>query len=282
MTILLTGGTGKTSTPLANLLRDSKIPFLLTSRRDVAEPHFVRFDWTDPSTFGNPFSKADNITAIYLVGPEIADPFIPMNEFVEFAVKEHGVKRFVLMAGSDGPGEGNQVGKVWQKLLDLGVEYCVLHGNWFMDNMSENFHTRFLTSIKEEKKIYTAAGDAKLAFISALDIARVAFRGLIDEKPHNTDYWVDGPELLSYDQVAEKLTRCLGAKVQHVKLNQDDRAKQMMGLGTPEPFARFLAGLEARFAGMPERPPSKDVEKVTGQQPQSFDSFAEEHKAIWL
>lgn len=36
MAILLTGGTGKTSTRLAKLLQDAKIPFLLTSRKGQA------------------------------------------------------------------------------------------------------------------------------------------------------------------------------------------------------------------------------------------------------
>ena len=36
MAILLTGGTGKTSTHLAKLLQDANIPFLLTSRKGQA------------------------------------------------------------------------------------------------------------------------------------------------------------------------------------------------------------------------------------------------------
>jgi len=134
MSILLTGGTGKTSSRIASFLEDAKVPFILTSRRSQTEPHFVRFDWGDSSTYRNPFQhdKGRSITAVYLVAPETHEPFVPMNEFIELAVKEYGVKRFVLMAGSDGPGEGQHVGKVWQKLLDLKVEYCVLRPNWFM------------------------------------------------------------------------------------------------------------------------------------------------------
>ncbi|KAK1234878.1 hypothetical protein PQX77_001972 [Marasmius sp. AFHP31] len=283
MTILLTGGTGKTSSRIAKLLEDAKVPVLLTSRRPRTEPNFVKFDWSDSSTYKNPFQheQGRNITAIYLVAPETQDPFVPMNEFIELAVKEHGVKRFVLMGGSDGPGEGHHVGKVWQKLLDLKVEYCVLRPNWFMDNLAEDFVAQFLPTIKNERKIYTATGDAKLAFISAIDIARVAFHGLVDEKPHNTDYRIDGPEALTYDEIAEKLTTCLGVKIEHVKLSEEDRVKKMIEMGSPEMYAGFLAAIEARFARMGELPISKDVEKVTGQPPQTFDSFAREHKDVW-
>ena len=47
----------------------------------------------------------------------------------------------------------------------------------------------------------TATGNGKVPFVSANDIAAVAFRALIDEKPHNTDHLILGSDLLSYDDV---------------------------------------------------------------------------------
>ncbi|KAJ8081370.1 hypothetical protein PM082_007206 [Marasmius tenuissimus] len=97
-----------------------------------------------------------------------------------------------------------------------------------------------------ERKIYTATRDARIAFISATDIARVAFRGLVDEEPHNTDYRIEGPEALTYDEIADKLTHCLGVKIEHVKLSEEDRVRKMVELGSTVPSARFIAALEAR------------------------------------
>jgi len=59
-----------------------------------------------------------------------------------------------------------------------------------------------LHSIRDRNHIVTATGEGKLPFVSADDIATVAFRALTDEKPHNTDYLILGPELLSYDNVS--------------------------------------------------------------------------------
>lgn len=56
-------------------------------------------------------------------------------------------------------------------------------------------------AINEKDKIYSAAGDGKIPFISADDIARVAFHALTDQKPHNTEHLILGPELLTYDNV---------------------------------------------------------------------------------
>lgn len=52
-------------------------------------------------------------------------------------------------------------------------------------------------------KIFTACEDGLIPFISADDIAGVAFKALVDEESHNCDYKVLGPELLTYDQVRE-------------------------------------------------------------------------------
>ena len=141
MAILLTGGAGKTSIRTARLLQDAKIPFLLASRRgQAAAPSGISattFDWLDPATYLNPFAHQfpggqERISAIYLVAPSVPDPVPSMNAFVDYAVTEHGVKRFVLLGGSTTEPGGPFVGKVWQHLLDLGVDYCVLRPTWFM------------------------------------------------------------------------------------------------------------------------------------------------------
>ncbi len=85
----------------------------------------VKFDWSDESTwtapFAHSFSGGESISAAYVVIGGGADPITPVNKFVDFAFKEHNVKRFVLCAGSTEPG-GPMLGQVWQRFIDLGVE----------------------------------------------------------------------------------------------------------------------------------------------------------------
>ena len=142
MAILLTGGTGKTSVRLARLLDETKIPFLLASRRgqDAAPSGMpaTKFDWLDSTTWAPLFQpkahfpNGETISAVYMMVPIVNDPETSMNAFVDYAVKEHNVKRFVLIAGSSAEPDKPGVGKVWQHFLDLGVEYCVLRPTWFM------------------------------------------------------------------------------------------------------------------------------------------------------
>lgn len=140
MRVLLTGGTGKTSVRLARFLQNENIPFLLASRRGPsAAPSgmpAVKFDWLDQSTWKEPFqyrfAGGGSISAIYLMEPLVAEPWKPMNEFIDYARKEHGVGRFVLVAGSSAEPSQPGMGMVWQHFLDTGVDYCVLRPSWFM------------------------------------------------------------------------------------------------------------------------------------------------------
>ena len=140
MAVLLIGGTGKTSIRIARFLQDAKTPFVLASRKAQAGAPSgmpaTKFDWLDSSIHENPFQhKFPNgaiIPAVYLIAPEVSDPVPSMNALVDLAVNKHGVKRFVLLTGSSVEKGGYYTGKVWEQLVDIGVEYCVLRANWLM------------------------------------------------------------------------------------------------------------------------------------------------------
>ena len=66
------------------------------------------------------------------------------------------------------------------------------------DNFSEGWHVK---EIKTDGKLHTATGEGKIPFVSAKDIAALAFKVLTSPKIEDTSYRVNGPELLSYDEV---------------------------------------------------------------------------------
>jgi len=56
-------------------------------------------------------------------------------------------------------------------------------------------------TISKLNSIFTATQDGKIPFISADDIADVAYHALIDDKSPNCDVRILGPENLTYDEV---------------------------------------------------------------------------------
>ena len=69
--------------------------------------------------------------------------------------------------------------------------------------MTDNFAGPEYGSTIKDGAIYSSCGNGKISFISAADIAEVAFRALVDEKSHNTDHAIVGPEAITFDEVRE-------------------------------------------------------------------------------
>ncbi|KAK0243276.1 hypothetical protein EDD85DRAFT_322719 [Armillaria nabsnona] len=280
MTVLITGGKGKTASRLARLLKDENKPFLVASRSGgdpTDEFPSCRFDWLDATTYAIPWSKAKEITSVYLVPPLVLDMVPPMKAFIDYC-REKGVKRFVLLSATVVEPGGPAAGKVHEYLARIGVDYCVLRPTWFMENFSE-LHRK---PIKPEDKIYSAAGDGKVPFVSAEDIAAVAFRALVDPQSHNTDHFIRGPELLSYDEVAEILTGILGRKITHVKLTQLEMVNLFTkATGMPKEYADMLALMDVQLAKGVEETLDDTVLRITGRPPIQFSTFAKSVKHVW-
>ncbi|GIK05146.1 hypothetical protein Aspvir_009248 [Aspergillus viridinutans] len=288
MTILVLGGRGKTASRLSLLLHNAGVPFLVgsSSTSPVGPYKMTHFDWLNEDTWTNGFLRAsldgmDPISAVYLVGghaPELVDPGL---RFINFA-RARGVNRFVLLSASNVDKGTHSMGILHAHLDTLeDVQYVVLRPTWFMENLLEDPH---LGWIKEEDKIYSATGDGKIPFISADDIARVAFSILTDWKPQRAqEYFVAGPDLLSYDRIADILTTVLGRKITHVGLAEADLARLLRDdVGLPPDFAAMLASMETDVKHGAEERDSHDVKKMTGSSPRSFLDFAEKEKTRWM
>lgn len=319
MTILLTGGNGKTGLKIASLLYNAGIPILVASRSGEAPAPYqaVKFDWLDESTYDACF-EGTGVDKIYLVPPPVAtDIFEPMRKFIDLAITK-GVKRFVFLSGSPWDENSSMSGVVHKYLTNLGVDYCILRPTWFMreswiffllsshpdaaslsENLSEQEYHH--STIVTDSKIYSCRGKGVVPWISTDDVAAVAVRALVDEKSHNTDHLILGPELLSYDQVrytfmyealywlltminrhqvVQKLSLALGRTITHVNISEEEYVKHL-STAIPENYAIWLAGMDTAIANGSEERTNNVVETVTGRPAKDFDTFIEENKKAW-
>ncbi|KAL9609667.1 MAG: hypothetical protein Q9167_005576 [Letrouitia subvulpina] len=280
MTILLTGGTGKTAVRLAQNLADAQISCVLASRKGgtpVKNTSSCRFDWNESSSFSNPFEVSPSIDKVYLVAPVALDPLAAMRPFIDFA-KAKGVQRFVLLTASTIEAGGVFTGKVHEYIMGLGVGWSVVRPTWFMENLSEQQH---LPTIRDENKICSATREGKIPWVTAEDIAAVAFKLLVDNEPHNRDYVVYGPELLSYGQLAEILSEVLGRNIQHENYTEEQLAARYIKAGMPESYAKMLSNLDTQVSNGLQNKLNDVVEVLTGRPPKSFKTFVVENKSVW-
>lgn len=271
--ILITGGTGKTGSRLAQKLHGRGA--IRVASRSPKNEAAVRFDWRDDSTFR---AALDGIRAVYLVAPsDTTEPLEAMRPFLEQALGE-GVEQFVLLSASPLEASGPMMGAVHQFLANSAPRWTVLRPTWFMQNFSEGPHC---ATIRDEGVIYSATGEGRVPFIDADDIAGVAAQALLDPDFLNRDAVLTGPQTLSYDEVAQSLSQALGRVVVHRHLSEAELAARYAAQGLPPDYALILAAMDTAISHGAENRVTDEVERITGRAPRDFAAFALASRQIW-
>ncbi|WP_221358499.1 NAD(P)H-binding protein [Streptomyces beigongshangae] len=263
---LVLGATGTTGSRVVPRLTARGHRVRAASRRavPVGGAEAVRFDWYDPATYAAALDGADRA---YLVAPvDSASPADVMLPFLEQA-RAAGLRRAVLLSSSAVPAGGPAVGQVHRALPGLFDEWAVLRPSWFMQNFTgDHMHAR---SIREEGVIMTAAGEGRVAFVDADDIAAVAVHALTDVRAPGTDLVVTGPQALSHADVAAVLTEVTGRAVVHRSLTYEEM-RDRLAASMPVEYAAMLAGMDRANGEGAEDRTTDTVRRLTGRPPRTF------------
>jgi uncharacterized protein YbjT (DUF2867 family) len=268
--ILVTGATGKTGGSLVAQLQQSGLPYRAASRREA-----IPFDWEQTDTWD---TALEDVASIYLVAPgAVKDPHVLMQDFIALAMRK-GVRRFVFLSMAGLPAGGPVHGQVHQWLKDNSDDWAVLCPSAFMQNFSAG---PSLPTIRDEDQIYSNTGDGRVPFIHVDDIAACALAALVAPAPLNIDLVLTGDEPLSYDQVAELISRACGRRITHTHVSMDEMTARLLARGIPEATARLLAfGYQVVAAGAAERT-TDAVQTLTGRPPVTFQTFATANAHVW-
>ncbi|QQF62189.1 NmrA family NAD(P)-binding protein [Bacillus halotolerans] len=274
--ILITGGTGTTGSRIAKRLIEQGYSVRIASRKkgEISNAEYVYFDWKDESSFT---PALERVKRIYLVAPVgVFDPSPYVLPFLKEA-KRLGAERVVMLSASAVPEDGPVFGALHRAVRGF-PEWAVLRPSYFMQNFINVQHRM---SIQTEGQIITAAGEGKLGFIDADDIAETGVRALIDSVPHNTHHILTGPEALSYAEAAEIIGAAAGRPVTHVSMSSSELQNRMETAGLPADYARFMAELDEAIRHGAEHRVTDTVKRVTGKEPRSLDEFAADHASYW-
>ncbi len=275
--VLVTGGTGKTGKTLVRLLRDAGVRARAASRSPAtADPDALRFDWNDPTTFGPALDGTDRV---FLLPPvESVDPLPLVEPFLRRAQRA-GVQRIVMLGSAIVlPNAPSAVELAAQVQAQPGG--VVLRASGFMQNflrphpLAEHIHRR--------GEILTAAGDGKLGWVDARDIAASAAALLADPKVDvRSDYLITGPHGLSYPQAARIITAQTGRQVRVERITEEEQASGYRASGMPPEFAAALAAVERGIKEGRQDHVSTAVLELTGRPPRTFAEFVSDHAYEW-
>ncbi|MFC5666781.1 NmrA family NAD(P)-binding protein [Kitasatospora misakiensis] len=267
-TTLVIGATGTTGRRVtAGLLAEGHR--VKAGSRSAEGARAVRFDWYEPTTWGE---ALDGVDRAYLVPPVgSSDPAAVLLPFLRRA-RAAGLHRAVLLSSSAIPAGGPAVGLVHEELPGLFPEWAVLRPSWFMQNFAGSApHAR---SIRADGAILTAAGHGRVGFVDAGDIAAVAVRALTDDRAPDTDLVLTGPQTLSYDEVAATISEVTGRQVVHRHLTFE-QLRDRWAAEIPLEFATMLAGMDRAIADGAEDRTTDTVQRLTGRPPGTLRAFVE-------
>ena len=161
-------------------------------------------------------------------------------------------------------------------LRDSGLPHAIVRPNMFMENVPENY----VASIDENGNFYANAGQARLSMVDTRDVAAVAVALLTESGHQEGIYDVTGPEAMSYQDVAGKLSSRLGRQINFVDVPDDAVRQTLLGFGIDEWMAGGLVDLfqEYKRAGTDgyAAAVTDTVQRVTGRAPRSLDMMLEE------
>jgi len=273
--ILVTGASGnaggavlkevlKTNRPVKAMYRSPE-----DAAKASAEVGCVIADFADKPSLGRALEGVD---AVYLVCS-------PVRELVELegnmvdACRETGV-RHVVLSSAVGAGDYPKSFPSWHrrvedKLNASGLDYTILRPNSFMQNIL----TFYAPSIRTQGAFYAAMGNARTSFIDVIDVAAVAARALTSPGHAGKTYELNGPEAITYGEVAEKITRAIGRKVQYVDIPVAQQKQAMLDQRLPDWLVEALLDLQAYYTGGKGGEVDDVVSTILGRAPRTMEQF---------
>jgi uncharacterized protein YbjT (DUF2867 family) len=148
--------------------------------------------------------------------------------------------------------------------LQSGILCTVVRPLFFMQNLAGQ---------ALNGAIHSAAGDGRVAMIDARDVASVVAHALTSSGHEAEIHTLTGPQALTFDEVAETLSTCLGTQIPHIRVSPNGVRDAMVRAGVEAWFAEDMARLHTMLATGYEDVVSDEVEAVTGTAPRTLAEF---------
>jgi uncharacterized protein YbjT (DUF2867 family) len=123
-------------------------------------------------------------------------------------------------------------------------------------------------------------GDSRASFVDVEDIAECAAR-LLESKAENRAYEINGPEAVTYKELADRISRVSGRSVRYVNLSLDEIKKSLLSTGMPEWQATALTELQEYYLTGRGGELTPDIQQITGRAPKALDTFLEQNAAAF-
>ena len=135
--------------------------------------------------------------------------------------------------------------------------------------------------VADQGVLYGMTGETRVSYIDTRDVAAVAAQVLTSTGHQGKAYTLTGPEALSGDEVAERLSAATGNQVGSVDVPADTFGQALAGAGLPGWLVERLVELNIMMADGHAAGVTDEVARLIGCQPRTFAQFAAEHRVAF-
>jgi uncharacterized protein YbjT (DUF2867 family) len=268
-TVTVVGATGKTGRHVARYAAERGWRVRAAGRRRPEVGELTPFDWDDERTWT---SSAEGSDAAYVLIP-FNHPGAPeRTPALLEAIAAAGVGRVVLLSSLDvvDAEPGSPLRQAEDTLFRLPAATAALRPTWFLDNF---VHGSFAGMV-EAGELRLPAGDGRIPFVDARDVAAVAVAALAKDGPTGA-LPITGPAALTHHEVAAALTEGLGRAVTYTPVSAGEFVDLMVARGFTADYGTFLAEALTRVAtGELTIPVCDTVDRLAGRPAFSAVDFA--------
>ena len=187
------------------------------------------------------------------------------------------VRSSILGADRESPAEFISAHTDCDRYLEKsGLPYVIVRPNLFLQNIPEST----IPSIDGSGTFYADAGQARISMVDTRDVGAVAAVALTEPGHAGAGYDVTGPEALSYDDVAAKLTETMGRRISYADAPDDAVRQALLGAGLTPWFAGALVSLYQDYrrsgTGGYAAQVTGTVAELTGRPARSLDDLLAE------
>jgi uncharacterized protein YbjT (DUF2867 family) len=291
-TILVTGATGtvgsevvkqlvKSSSPDNN--KDITIRAAIHSQnkadnfKDYESVQIVNIDYNKPETIADALNHVDKLFLLTLPSPNMAVYSNLIKEIGKYGGINYIVKLSSMAAKESGL--ATTIGRIHrdeEKIIEeFGIPFTFLRPPAFM----QNFITQFGYTIRTQDAFYVPAGDSKMSFVDARDVAAVSVQALISDSQQHIGkaYAITAQEAISYGQAAEIFSKEIGRRISYRDIPEEEARKGMKEVGMDDwlidAIMEFYSAIKAGHASQT----TNVVEQITGRKPISFSQFVKNY-----
>jgi uncharacterized protein YbjT (DUF2867 family) len=275
--MILVTTAGKVGSEAARLLTQREVPVRVLVRDPEkakaladAEAEIAVGDLAVPASIDEAMA---GVTSVVLVSPAV-----PAQELNVVASAARAGVGHVVKATSKASADSPIARRRWQTEIEAGlaasgVPHTLLRSNAYMHNV-----LALAPAIAKTSGFGSSAGKGRIGMIDARDVAAVAASIAASPAPHaGKTYWLTGPALISYYDVAAVLPKLLGRTITYRELTFDQDKDAMIRAGVPEQIAEMNAQAASLTADGDAAWVTDDVPSLLGRPARSFEEFATDY-----